>query len=341
MSGQTRGRRSTSAGTPEERLDAGLPAATAMRAYLGAQAELFLRHVPRLRAGLPEAAHQLRVASRRVRAVLRVCAPLLDPDWRAETRAELGATSDALAAERDLEVLRERLDAALDRIAADPAVPRARTLLHRTLDRERAVAHDTALAALAAPRFHALADRMTLLQQELPALDAANEPCGEVLPPLLDAAWRKLADRVALLRDEQLPTDDVDEAWHRVRITAKQVRYATELCVPVFGTPARALERGLAAVTDALGTQQDAVVALEMLDRCGRTARIAAPTGYALGLLAGVQRAEIDAARRAFPGTWQRLETVAWRDWLAATGGPRATSPGRRADAGTPNRTHA
>src|SRR2546423_11197296 len=53
----------------------------------------------------PKELHQMRVATRRARAVLRAGRPLLDPRWSATLRAELGWLGNSLGEVRDLDVL--------------------------------------------------------------------------------------------------------------------------------------------------------------------------------------------------------------------------------------------
>src|SRR5205823_7788910 len=69
-----------------------------------------LRHDPLVRtSGDPEAIHQARVATRKLRSHLRTFGPLLDPEWTDPLRTELGWMGLALGAVRDREVLLDRL----------------------------------------------------------------------------------------------------------------------------------------------------------------------------------------------------------------------------------------
>ena len=58
---------------------------------------------------------------------------------------------------------------------------------------------------------------------------------------------------------------DASENWHRVRIDAKQLRYACEAVEPMFGKPARELAQHAERVQEALGEHQDAVIAADVL----------------------------------------------------------------------------
>ena len=317
-----------------------------LRAYLAAQSSAFLGQLPRLREGKPEASHRIRVACRRSRSMLRTYRPLLDPDWCDELAEQIAEFTDVIAPERDVEVVRERLLKALDALGEESGaggavsgagsmglsgigavggagVLRARTLLDRMLQREYAAAHEATLAALAGPKFHALADRLALAPQTLPAGDRAGAPAREVLFPLVAQSFALVERRVAALPDPRrqnprsaLADEPTDELWHRLRIAAKRARYAAEVCVPVAGAPASAFAGQMTLITEDLGVQQDAAVASAVLMRAARTPRIAAPTGFVLGRLLGDARAGILRARLAFPGLWTDAADPAHRAWL-------------------------
>src|SRR5262245_64665125 len=77
---------------------------------LGAQVRRLLLHGPGVRLGEdPEELHQMRVATRRVRAFLRAGRPLLDQSWSELLRDELAWLGRALGPARDLDVLIERV----------------------------------------------------------------------------------------------------------------------------------------------------------------------------------------------------------------------------------------
>lgn len=314
-------------GAPVEDSAIPVPAALeVLRAYLAAQSAAFLAQLPRLREGKPEASHKIRVACRRARSMLRTYRPLLDGGWADELAAQIADFTEIVAPERDIEVVRERLLAALDDMADESSgAVRARTLLERMLHREYAVAHEATLAALAGPRFHALADQLALAPETLPGLPESYSPAPEAIYPLVTRSFEVVERRVNALPDPRkqsaqsaLADDETDELWHKLRIAAKRCRYAAEVCVPVAGQPATELAVAMTDITEELGTQQDATVASAVLLRAARTPRIAAPTGFVLGRLLGEARAGILRSRLAFPTLWTQVADPAKRDWLNA-----------------------
>jgi CHAD domain-containing protein len=311
--------------TVEEAAPVPEPAAIeVLRGYLAAQSAAFLAQLPRLREGKPEASHKIRVACRRSRSMLRTYRPLLDGDWADELADQIAEFTELVAPERDIEVVRERLLRALDELSDDSSgAVRARTLLERMLHREYATAHETTLAALAGPKFHALADRLALAPETLPGLAEAQAPAAEAMYPLVVRSFEVAERRVAALPDPRkqsaksaLADDATDELWHRLRIAAKRCRYAAEVCVPVAGPSAAELANALTVITEELGIQQDAAVASTVLLRAARTPRIAAPTGFVLGRLLGDARAGILRSRLAFPSLWTQAADPALRTWL-------------------------
>ncbi len=295
-----------------------------LRGYLGTQSTAFLTQLPRLRDGKPEASHRIRVACRRSRSLLRTYRPLLDGDWADVLAARIGEFTQIVSPERDLEVVRAQLLKALDNLADESSgTLRARTLLDRMLHREYALAHEATLAALAGPRFHALADQLAIAPETMPAKPETRSPAPGVLYPLVADAFAVVERRVAALPDprkqnaKELLTDDpADERWHRLRIAAKRCRYAAEVCTPVAGQPAAELADAMAVITEELGAQQDASVASDVLLRAAQTPRIAAPTGFVLGRLLGEARAGILRSRLNFPVLWRQAADPGLRTWL-------------------------
>jgi CHAD domain-containing protein len=316
-------------GTEAEPVDEQAPvprpaALEVLKGYLAGQSAAFLAQLPRLREGKPEASHKIRVACRRSRSMLRTYRPLLDGEWADDLAAQIADFTELVAPERDVEVVRERLLRALDELADDSSgAIRARTLLERMLHRDYAIAHETTLAALAGPKFHALADRLALAPGTLPGLPEADAPADEAMYPLVVRSFELVQKRVAALPDPRkqsaksaLADDATDELWHRLRIAAKRCRYAAEVCVPVAGPPATELAEAMTVITEELGLQQDAAVASSVLLRAARTPRIAAPTGFVLGRLLGDARAGILRSRLAFPAQWAQAADPALRAWL-------------------------
>ena len=128
----------------------------ALRTLLLRQLHEILAHDPGTRVGKdPESLHDMRVAVRRSRALLRAGRALVATDTDALT-SELRWLGKVLGAVRDLDVLIERLHA--EAATLDPADRAAASRLLRALGRERTRARRTLLNALDGARYLALLD---------------------------------------------------------------------------------------------------------------------------------------------------------------------------------------
>jgi CHAD domain-containing protein len=279
------------------------PALDHVRAMMTAQVAEILAHDPGTRLGRdPEELHQLRVATRRLRAVLRAARPLLDPDWTEALRDELRWLGAALGSVRDLDVLGARLRE--DIAALEPQERRAAQRFVQLLRRQREVARAALLEAMSEARYFELLDRL-----EAAAAAPRAQEADVSLRAIADGEFRKLRKAV-----RALPPEPTDEELHAVRIKGKRARYAADLAEGVVGKPARVFVRDAKRFQDVVGEHQDAVVAeawvREMLPRAkGLAAHLAA------GRLIERERVRRERAREAFPRTWARLAKSGRRAW--------------------------
>ncbi|MFI1954785.1 CHAD domain-containing protein [Streptomyces xinghaiensis] len=218
---------------------------------------------------------------------------------------------------------------------------RAGALLERQLTLARTRAHSAALQALGSSRFHAVADAIALLASEVPlAPDTAGRPAHEVLPPLAEAAYRRLGEAVESLplsrashpynaealthalaatgsADAPPAAERQDARWHQVRLLVRLCRYAQEVLdrAGAYEVPphsgANPVAETLLSAGQALEQHRDAAEAAAAAAAAARTPRIAPATAYALGVLHADQRHEVEAARLVFGRIWQRLATGA------------------------------
>jgi len=283
--------------------DAAAPAAEHLAAMIGAQLAAMLAHDPGTRLGShPEDLHQMRVATRRLRALLRAARPMLATEWVEPLRAELAWLGDLLGPVRDLDVLLGHLRDQAALLA--PAERRAFARLLRRLDAERAQARAAMLDALRSERYLRLLERLE---------DGGRAP--QVVAPETSLAsiagveFRKLRKAMTALGEE--PTD---AELHAIRIRGKRARYAAELAEAAVGKPAARFIRKARLFQDVLGEHQDAVVAEERLRRLiaeggGRQA------AFAAGRLVERQHARREAARAALPGIWKKVEKRGLAAW--------------------------
>jgi CHAD domain-containing protein len=265
-----------------------------LRALLVEQYRAMLANDPGVRLGEdPEALHQLRVATRRARALLRAARGLVSPDWGEPLRDELKWLGGLLGPVRDLDVLLEHLDSEAATLEADDA--RAFRRLRARLVAQRRDARNTLLEAMSSDRYFRILDTVE---------SAADAPPGELPRPLAEIA----GEAFAKLRkaEKALPRHPSDDELHRVRIKTKRARYAAELAAPELGKPgARFVDRAK-VVQDVIGDHQDACVAEDQLRELAL--RGGGKTGLTAGRLVERQRRRKADARRAFPDAWRKLE---------------------------------
>lgn len=286
------------------------PAGDAIQNLVALHVNAFIQHDLRLRRGLPDGVHQLRVTARRLRSALKVFAPLLDVAWADQLRKELAWIAGELGAARDNEVLELRLLTGLSKIDAK-GTAQAAAVVRRELNRGgRSIATDVA-TAMQSDRYLALLDALVAAASAPRLSAAASATAAEALPPLMRSTWRRLARSVRSLRQ-----NGPDEAWHATRIRAKQARYAADALVPVFGRPAKRLAAQLELVTELLGAHQDAAVAADAAASLATGEGVSGRGGYALGLLHEAQRAEVREVRREFKRVWPKVAKPHRRRWL-------------------------
>jgi CHAD domain-containing protein len=279
-----------------------------VRDVLDASVARLIAHEPAVRKGEdPEAVHQARVATRRLRSDLRTFGDLLDADWARSLREELAWLGEALGTVRDADVLLERLRDTAARLPEPDRRVADGVLTGLEVDRDQARA--ALLDAMDERRYHELIGRLQDAGRAPRLTSTAAAPAVEVLPALVLGPWQALARAV-----EDLGSSPPDEALHGVRKRAKRVRYAAEAAAPLAGKRARRFAKALANVQDVLGDHQDAVVAEHWLRGA---LRMATPRQtFVIGQLAAMERAEADASRAAWRTAWTGAARKRLRTWI-------------------------
>lgn len=294
------------------------PARDAVRAHIA-------RHTRRLRGAdmavrrdLDDSVHQMRVAARRLRSGLRVFRPLLDQEWADSLRTELAWVAGELGDYRDTEVLLERLEKHLDLLPDGVDPEPARAHVETVLVARLAQARERALAMLDSTRYFDLQVRLVAAAHDPVTTAAADLSSRQVVPPLVERAWKKLAkEATKLLTDEEeIPGGAPDSEWHASRITAKKARYAAEAAAPVFGEDAAAFGKQLSLVTEVLGDHQDAAIAIEKIKSLAAEEGITAPAAFGLGALLSVEHDSVAGTRTDFSTLWPQVSRRRWRRWM-------------------------
>ncbi|MDO9377796.1 MAG: CYTH and CHAD domain-containing protein [Nocardioidaceae bacterium] len=233
--------------------------------------------------------HDLRVASRRLRAALTVYRPLLEDSRARHLQAELRWIGQELSDLRDVEVSRASVADALDSEADDLATGPARGLAREHLDLAEERARRRARLALDSTRYTALLAGLAALLDEPPWTGRASRRARDELPRLCRKPRRRL--RRAVRDAEGLPLGTEHEAaLHHVRKSAKRLRYALEVLVAAE-PGVRRVARRCRTLQTVLGDHLDARRAARWLRHLGHAGGTDA--AFVLGRLHA--RHEVDA----------------------------------------------
>jgi CHAD domain-containing protein len=289
-------------------LDGGASVDALLRHDLATGTLRLFRHEAGVRTGEdPEAVHQARVATRRLRSTLRTFSSLLEEEWTDRLRDELKWLADLLGQVRDTDVLLERFSEHLAALPeADAKVgPR---LLAGLVD-QRDSARRRLLRGMATERYAVLLDDLVAAAAAPALLPGADRPAAEVMPPLVAPPWRKLRKAVRKAGD-----DPDDHQLHQIRIRAKRARYAAEAVEPVIGTPAEDFADAVADLQSVLGDHQDAVVGEAWLREAAGSAR--RDVALVAGQLIAAERASAADTRGRWPKVWKAASRKKLRAWL-------------------------
>ncbi len=268
----------------------------------------------------PDALHDLRVASRRLRAALSEFSGIL-PVSSVRIRNELGQLGVSLGAVRDLDVeIAQLVSWQRSADAQDDMIP-----LIEFLESERATARDAMQRTMGSARWGRVSTALERLVARGP-LRNSSEPRREaraVAPNLLFATEAKV--RKAAIRAEEDPSP---QALHRLRIRCKRLRYSLEFFAPVFRGRADDTIEGLVAMQDLLGSHQDAIVAISRFQQLARERAGTMPPAaiFTMGRLVERHRVEAAELRERAGPAYRRFHKKPWKKFAKHLERSRARS---------------
>ncbi len=218
----------------------------------------FLRHTPGTRLGEDiEALHQMRVATRRLRATIRVFDAVL-PSVFQELRSELQWVGHELGAVRDLDVQIEGLQQL--RAASSWEDAAALRPLIEVIEDERRGERRRLIELMDSDRFEALVARFSSTLRLGPPAGAAAPEVHVYASPILEGRFARVRKDGRKLRPKSPPAE-----YHALRIRAKRLRYSLEIFGELYAKPAERMTATLKTLQDMLGEHQDAEVGIERL----------------------------------------------------------------------------
>ncbi len=262
-----------------------------------------IAHDPGARLGRePESLHQMRVATRQLRAVLRATRPLLVPEWADSLRDELRWLGRVLGPARDLDVqlayFRE------ESTVLDTRDRRPLTQFIAHLEAQRNHVQEVMLSELKSERYLDLIRRL----QQAPH-DPTVVESTVTLHDLANQEFTKLRNAIRQAGDSPNNAN-----IHKTRIRTKRARYAAELAEPTVGKPATRFINKARAVQDVLGMHQDAIQA-EAHIRAFLKQSTSARAAFVAGRMVERQRQRQEKAREKMPRLLRSLVKRGEKAW--------------------------
>jgi CHAD domain-containing protein len=256
-------------------------------AYLGDNRCRLLAGDVALRYGRDRAVHQTRVAVRRFRSTLRTFGPLFDRDRVAALDGELRWFANVLGVVRDTQVLRLRLDGAVEKLPPELVLGPVRARIDSELMSEQAERWQALTAEMDGDRYLAVLADLEAFVDRPPLTDAAHRPTK-----WLRRRVRRAETKVNRRLDYAGTTEDPHDL-HRARKAAKRARYAAELIEPIsHGKSASRLAKRERDLQDLLGQHQDSQLSQALLRRLGAKAGTTPDeNGFTFGILLEQERA--------------------------------------------------
>jgi triphosphatase len=218
---------------------------------------VLLRNEAAARQGVAEGVHQMRVAIRRLRAVLASMRRMLPQEHYRWANGELKWIGGALGSARNWDVFAENLLGPLEGALADE--PELDTL-SRAAERHRRKAYDDVRGVIASARYTESIMRLARWFEargwrDQPVSEDSAElvaPLRKIAPQLLRSLHRKASKGARRFADLK-PQDR-----HKLRIALKKLRYTIEFLEPIYGRRAvgRYMRR-LKPLQDGLGHESD------------------------------------------------------------------------------------
>ncbi len=209
----------------------------------------------------PEAVHQMRVAVRRMRSILRAFPEAFSSRQQRRFTGELRWLGQALGGVRDLDVQLERLER--DSIAI-PAWQRAALNGYLEALRLRKQASVAELRqTLELERYLGLLLSIEKFSNEATRRQVAGPRASQLFVEAGRASLKKLLHKFhKSVRADHSTTGP--EEMHEIRIRAKRVRYLLESLSHLTGKKGYRLERCMAKVQSVLGRYRDEIIAADM-----------------------------------------------------------------------------
>ncbi|MCG7595849.1 CYTH and CHAD domain-containing protein [Mycobacterium sp. PSTR-4-N] len=250
-----------------------------------------------VRADVYDSVHQMRVTTRKIRSLLQSSEGAFGIDDDSWVLAELRELAGVLGTARDAEVLAERYEQALDGLPDDLVRGPVRERLVEGAKKRYQTGWKRSLAAMRTPRYFRLLDALGELTTAEPPLEAGEER----VEVTIDSAYKRVRKAAKKASDAD-GGEHADEALHKIRKRAKQLRYTAA------ATGKSKVADRAKGIQSLLGDHQDSVVSRAHLSRQAEQAHAAGEDTFTYGLL---YQQEHDLALRCEEQVSDALEQLA------------------------------
>ena len=238
-----------------------------------------------VRADVYDSVHQMRVTTRRLRSLLQASEAafgLSDDAWILDELRQLAAV---LGLARDAEVLAERYERALDELPKELVRGPISERLVEGARRGYRSGLRKSVNAMRSERYFRLLDALdALVAAEPPAPSPGEEQTEEAT---IETGYKRVRKRAKAAAKSE--PEHRDEALHRIRKSAKRLRYTAA------ATGAKRVSEAAKTIQTLLGDHQDSVVSRAHLVQQGDAAIAAGEDTFTYGLL---HQREADLAQR-------------------------------------------
>lgn len=227
-----------------------------------------------VRENVWDSVHQMRVTTRKIRSLLQsseAAFGISDDAWVLEELRQLAAV---LGVARDAEVLAEKYEKALESLPPELVRGPVRERLVDGAKRRYDAGLRRSLIAMRSQRYFRLLDAL----DGLVAADPSADGSGSAPEPVtIDYSYKRI--RKAAKKADDATGHHHDEALHKIRKRAKQLRYT------VAATGAAKVSDKAKAIQSLLGDHQDSVVSRTHLQEQATAAHAAGEDTFTYGLL--------------------------------------------------------
>ena len=290
-------------------------AAEVVQAYLKVQVATLRSLEPKVRADEFDAVHQMRVATRRLRATLRSFGTVVPRPATEKVAGELKWLGGLLGEARDGEVLPRHLLASLETVPVELLIGPVQARVQGHFAPLRASAREHVIEAFGSVRYAKLLANLDRLAHDPPRGPQAGAPARDVLPAAVHKAYRQAKRRMR--RARQVPVGEArDVALHEARKSARRARYAAEAARPASGKPAKKFARQMKKVQSVIGDHQDTVIARQAARDLGIGAHLVGENAFTYGLLHEREHDQAERLQARIRTVWKKASRSRHRTWM-------------------------